>query len=451
MLSEYRQRFIDYQTEINREEYLFRSGRKELWEGPELFREFSDLFRLQTVDELRTRSEEAPAKTDATGIKRLISFALEGNVLARVHEIDEQIEAGDEDLRAERFDKLQDAVRSLGYPNYLAFRREIREVDYQSLAAKGIALLSQTEEIAASALKHSFASECDIPLERATPAMLSYLKFFTRFDQHFPQDQMINVYRELFAGLGFKTDRQANVVIDVERRAHNEGGSSCYPIRIPEEIKITACFQGGQRTYREFFRAAGHAQNYAWTSRNLKYEFRIGGDRAVVGSWGMLFENLMRDRDWLHRTYGFTESQEFRQTIELRRLISIRRQAAKLNYEVEFYSGQLKNSAGPRYAELLTGATGVQVGESEYLRELSDSIYPADFLRACAFESQFREYLKTKFGAHWWASPKAGEMLIDLWNTGQRYQVDELASMIGLGELDFDWLATELKEKSLER
>ena len=151
MLSEYRQRFIDYQTEINREEYLFRSGRKELWEGPQLFREFSDLFRLQTVDELRTRSEEAPAKTDATSIKRLISFALEGNVLARVREIDEQIEAGDEDLRAERFDKLQDAARSLGYPNYLAFRHEMREVDYESVAAQGIALLSQTEEIAASA------------------------------------------------------------------------------------------------------------------------------------------------------------------------------------------------------------------------------------------------------------------------------------------------------------
>lgn len=31
-------------------------------------------------------------------------------------------------------------------------------------------------------------------------------------------------------------------------------------------------------------------------------------------------------------------------------------------------------------------------------------------------------------------------MLIDLWNTGQRYGVEDLARMIGLGELDFECL-----------
>src|SRR5262245_60194812 len=117
MLSEYRQRFIDYQIEKNREDYLFRSGRKEKWERAQLFREYSDLFRLPVIDELRALHEETPRDrhTDAAGIKRLITFALEGNILARVREIDEQIEAGDEDLRAERFDQLQAAAISLGY------------------------------------------------------------------------------------------------------------------------------------------------------------------------------------------------------------------------------------------------------------------------------------------------------------------------------------------------
>ena len=40
----------------------------------------------------------------------------------------------------------------------------------------------------------------------------------------------------------------------------------------------------------------------------------------------------------------------------------------------------------------------------------------------------------------------AGETLIDIWNTGRRYTVEELASMIGLGALDFDWLASESLE-----
>jgi hypothetical protein len=454
MLSEYRQRFVDYRAEQNREEFLFLSGRKKKWEGGQTFSEYSDLFRLEAVDELRALLEETPSDrlTDISSIKRLIAFALEGNVLSRVREIDAQIEAGDEDLRAERFEKLQDAARSLGYVNYLVFRQAMREIDYEALAAKAMAFLSRTEESATSALKQFFAREFALPLDSATPAELSYLKSFRRLDHFFPHEQMIKVYRELFAGLGFNSDRQPNIEIEIvaEPRPRNEGRPDCYPIRIPEEIKIIAGTTGGQRIYRRFLRAAGHAQNYAWTSRNLKYEFRIGGDRAVIESWGMLFDNLRLDKDWLLRTQDFAESLEFRQTAGLQRLLAIRRQAAKLNYEVEFHSGKVGN-AGPRYAELLTGATGIRIDESEYLRDLSDTIYPADFFRASAFESQLREYLKTKFGTRWWASSKAGEMLIDLWNTGQRYQIDELASMIGLGELDFDWLATEFERKWFDR
>ncbi|MBV9959004.1 MAG: hypothetical protein JO360_11315, partial [Acidobacteria bacterium] len=41
----------------------------------------------------------------------------------------------------------------------------------------------------------------------------------------------------------------------------------------------------------------------------------------------------------------------------------------------------------------------------------------------------------------WWASRKAGDELIDLWNTSSRYSVEELAQLLGLGELSFDLLA----------
>jgi hypothetical protein len=94
----------------------------------------------------------------------------------------------------------------------------------------------------------------------------------------------------------------------------------------------------------------------------------------------------------------------------------------------------------------MTDAARLRFDKTERLRSLDDAFYSADFLRASAFESQMREYLKTRFGVRWWASRNAGETLIDLWNTGRRHTVEELASMIGLGALDFDWLASESLE-----
>ena len=213
---------------------------------------------------------------------------------------------------------------------------------------------------------------------------------------------------------------------------------------MPDEIKLSVNLNGGQANYRELLREAGRAQLYAWTSRNLYPEFRLGGDRAVVEAWGLLFENLALDERWLMSTLGFVENMEFRRALAVFRLIRLRRSAALLDYEIEFHSGGLAGGAGARYVELMTDAARVRFDGTERLRSLDDAFYSADFLRASAFESQMREYLKTRFGVRWWASGKAGETLIDIWNTGRRYTVEELAPMIGLGALDFDWLASEL-------
>jgi hypothetical protein len=55
-----------------------------------------------------------------------------------------------------------------------------------------------------------------------------------------------------------------------------------------------------------------------------------------------------------------------------------------------------------------------------------------------------REHLRTRWGRRWWASRKAGDELIDLWNVSSRYTVEELARQIGFGEISFDLLADSL-------
>jgi hypothetical protein len=76
-----------------------------------------------------------------------------------------------------------------------------------------------------------------------------------------------------------------------------------------------------------------------------------------------------------------------------------------------------------------------------YLTEVDDDFYSAAYLRAWAFEASLREYLKTRYGRRWWASRKCGDELIDLWNTSSRYTVEELARLIGFGEISFELVA----------
>jgi hypothetical protein len=493
MLSEYRQRFSDYHTELNRENYLFRSGRKDRKETAHIVSEYSDLFRLTAVGDLRAALKETSdyRETEQASIKRLIAFALNGNLALRVSEISQEIEKyeeaadidwdgrkisfvqsaglvtnesevsrrrdlearragviqGAQDLWAERFGILQAATRELGYENRLTMLCELRGMDYEQLASQAALILSKTESKYVSALSSLLIRETGLPIDEATLADLEYMQRFSGFDHFFSRERMIETYRELFAGLGFRVERQSNVEVDSEPHPGKQSQAFCAPVRIPGEIKLVINLIGGQERYREFLRASGQTQLFAWTSQNLYPEFRIGGDPAVHLAWGMLVENLMLEEHWLMGTFGFVESKRFRQALEVLRLAVMRQNSASLGYQVDFHSGRLSGNAGARYAESMTDAVRVQCDETGHLRDVTDSLYPADFLRACAFEAQMREYLKTRFGVRWWVSRKAGEMLIDLWNTGQRYRVEELATMIGLGELDIDWLAAELVKK----
>jgi len=492
MLSEFRQRFGDFHTEIHREDYLFRSGHKQSRELARIRREFSDLFKPSAIAELRAKLEETPEQreTERASVKRLIAFAVEGALLDRARAVSDEIEdyeatalvawqgrkvlfrpsaslLADEtdfarrrdlfarradvieaaqDLRAERLEKLREGAREMGYENRLAMRRELRGLNYEGLAERARGVLSRTEGGYVNALASLLPRETGVSIDDATQADLGFLQMFTRFDHFFPREKTLSVYQKLFAALGFNSEKQSNLAIDSEPRPGKQTQAFCSPIHVPDEIKLSVNLNGGQANYRELLREAGRAQLYAWTSRDLYPEFRLGGDRAVVVAWGLLLENLALDERWLITTLGFVENMEFRRALAFFRLMSLRQRAALLDYEIEFHAGKLARGVGERYAELMTEAARVRFDGTERLRSLDDAFYSADFLRASAFESQMREYLKTRFGVRWWASPKAGETLIDLWNTGRRHTVEELASMIGLGALDFDWLASELLE-----
>ena len=494
MLSEYRQRFGDFHSELHREDYLFRSGHQRSREVARIRGEHSDLFKSSTIAELRAKLEETPEhrETERASVKRLIAFAVEGALSARAQEVSDEIEnyeadalvdwhgqgipfrastslLADEkdfarrrdlfarragvieavqDLRAERLEKLREGARELGYENRLAMLRELRGLDYEGTASRARSVLSKTEGGYVNALANLLPRETGVSVDDATQADMGFLQKFTRFDHFFMRERMLGVYRELFAALGFNSEKQSNLAIDSESRPGKQPQAFCSPISVPDEIKLSVNLAGGQANYRELLREAGRAQLYAWTSRNLYPEFRLGGDRAVVEAWGLLFENLSLDERWLMTTFGFVENMEFRRAMAVFRLIRLRQRAALLDYEIEFHSGVPASGAwaGARYAELMTDAARVRFDGTERLRSLDNAFHSADFLRASAFESQMREYLKTRFGERWWASRKAGETLIDIWNTGRRYTVEELASMIGMGALDFDWLASESLE-----
>lgn len=489
MLDQYRRDFSEFNIACAREHYLFLSGQKNTLDIAPIYDRYGHLFNRDQLDWLKRELSQSSSnfETDSVSLRRLFTFAVEQYLENSVKLLTEQIGESEaaanieclgrkmtfqdstvaittegnrgyrlaiyqerlgiiessNDLRGERLAKLHATARTLGYSSYVELFEQLRQLDYSTIAKDASLLLSQTEPSYVSRLHEALKRDLEIGIDQAERSDAMYLLHLTGFDDRFPSTRMLEVYKETMSGLGIKTDAQPNIAIDSEPRPRKNPRAFCMPISIPEDIKLVIRPAGGQSDYQSFLHESGHAQQYGWASAQLPPEFKYTGDYALTETYAFLFNHLISDSEWLSVFLGLKDNSGFLRSVMLARLVTVRRYVAKLMYERKLHLDEDLENSAELYAELQTRATYFKTNPGEFLYDLDDSFYSASYLRAWAFEVLLREYLKTRFGTRWWASERAGDFLKQIWETGDRYTADEMASQIGIGPIRFDPLMDE--------
>jgi oligoendopeptidase F len=489
MLDLYRRDYADFHAAAMREYYLFLSGQKTTLELARIYDRYSDLFSTDAISRLKQTLEETSEhyETEKEGARRLLAFATEQFMEASVKELTEQISeyeaaatvecagrrmtfqdtsvaiatepdrrarlaiykerlaviASSNDLRAERLARLHQTAASLGYANYRGLYEGLRRVDYDSVAREAEAMLSRTESAYFARLADALKRDLGIRVEDAERPDAMYFLHLTAYDDRFPADKLLDVYGDTMEGLGISARAQKNILIDSEPRPHKSSRAFCIAVSVPEDVRLVIRPVGGQSDYQALLHEGGHAQHYGWASALLRPEFKYTGDYALTETYAFLFNHLVSDAAWLDQLLSFRDSANFINSVMLARLVVIRRYAAKLIYELKLHAGGGLAESAESYSELQTAATRFRTGPTESLYDLDDGFYSASYLRAWAFEVMLREHLKSRFGQRWWASRRAGSYLKEMWETGDRYTADEMASQIGIGPISFDPLTDE--------
>lgn len=492
MLDQYRRDYAEFNAAVLREHYRFDSGQKATLDLAPIYERFGDLFARDAIDKLKQQLDETSAhfETERAGLSHLLTFAVEQFLENAARELTEAVSAFEaaatielagrrltfqeaavaiaterdraarlainnrrlaiiaaaNDLRAERLAKLHEAARSLGYESYTNLFEQLRHLDYKSLAQAAAGLLERTESLYVARLSETLRRDLGISVEEADRSDYLHLIRLTHHDARFPASRLMEVYRQTMAGLGIDIDAQRNIAIDSAVRPQKRLRPHCVPIAVPDEIKLVIRPAGGPADYKALLHEAGHAQHYGWTAASLRPEFKYTGDYALSEIYAFLFHHLLADRAWLAAHLSFADSREFVQSFMLVELIMARRSVAKLDYERRLHAGEDFAGAADDFAERLTEATKFKTAKSEYLSDTDDGFYVANYVRAWAFASQLRDHLKSRFGQRWWAARQAGNFLKEIWETGDRYSADEMASQIGLGPMSFDLLIDEFNQ-----
>ncbi len=364
--------------------------------------------------------------------------------LVRRHRLDElmrEVTASANPERLQRLSDLHNKARQLGFQSYIALCDELRGLDLSWLTQEMESFLDETEDVYFRQLE-SYLSDMHVPLDRAARCDMLHLLRAPGFDSLFPKGAMIPALTNTLIGMGINVAEQKNLELDTEPRPLKSPRAFCAPILIPGEVKLVIKPTGGPDDYLALLHEAGHAEHFANVDPDLPFAFKRLGDNAVTEGYAFLFQYLPLNRHWLHRILGIEEADDFIQFALFRKLLFVRRYSSKLLYEQELHSEL--DGAAERYVTLLGDALGVTIAAEDYLDDVDDAFYCAQYLRAWIFEAQLRRSLENRFGAEWFASQDAGQYLISLWRQGQEFTPDELATDLGYDGLDTQYLMEKL-------
>jgi hypothetical protein len=454
----FRDRADAFIRDLDQEFYEHFAGHKDTLDVERIYEEYDDLTRLDTA----RRMETAP-----TELWRFACEGFLGNLTrehqARVAKVETELEATvdgktipyrmlrvassnepDRDVRhrleverlrlldehlnpvyleAAEIDRL--AVHDLGAPNYYELYKKFG-FQLDELADECREVLDETEKLWERRGDELFRARLGIGLDEARPWDVGRLFRAPELDELYPQDRMVPALQATLADLGIDLRAQANVHLDLESRPSKSPRAFCAPIEVPGKVMLVIQPIGGKDDWEALFHEAGHTEHYAHTSADLALEARRLGDMAVTEGWAMLMQHLVTEPAWLNRRLDVPRVEELARDGAVSLLFFVRRYAAKLLYEIEFFQSDDPKSMQERYFELLTDALKLPVNAESYLDDIDGSFYVIGYLRSWAFEAQLREFLRSEFGNDWFARKDAGDLLRELWSLGQGPTADEL-------------------------
>jgi hypothetical protein len=240
-------------------------------------------------------------------------------------------------------------------------------------------------------------------------------------------------------GLGIDLAGQSNVTLDVEARERKSPRAFAVSIRVPQDVRMVLQPRGGHDDFETALHELGHVEHRANTDVSQPVAWRLLGDGSVTEAYAFLLQYLVMEPAWLAEHLGMDERAAvgWLDFAAFRKLVYLRRYAAKLLYELRLHRDEEIEVARSYYAGLLGLLVGVRQRDERFLADLDDHFYVARYLRAWMLEGSLRASLQASHGASWWRDAGAGETLRRSWSVGQAWNADDVVAHLGYDHLDW--------------
>jgi hypothetical protein len=212
------------------------------------------------------------------------------------------------------------------------------------------------------------------------------------------------------ARLGFDTSR---VPVDVEDRPRKYPGAFCFPVSIPDDVRISVRQASAHHLVDMLYHELGHAVHFSGISADLPFVDRYWLSSGQHETFSTLFEHLLAEPLFLQQEFGF-EGQPLAQLLDFSRFKALLTGAwlgASALTVLDAWRAALPwPEVEQCFAANMLAFTGIEMPPGFARLEpftASLSIYPAGYVLALARVAHWLRRLRALGGEAWWQSPLA--------------------------------------------
>lgn len=369
--------------------------------------------------------------------------------------------------------RAQDLAQDLGYQNCLKISELVRQLNIEAWLPYTEVFGQRTQAL----YDATFSQQCQFHLQKhpqkepITSANLQSLKHPVKFNAYFDPSLRIPAFEKLLEGLGLSLKSPCGHTITINDKSHAQkvARPTCFPVQVPNDIRISIPDVGGLYSMRTTFHELGHALHYC-NMTTERWELQYVGPKALTEAIAIAFELLWLDGEWLEHYDQFIGTYNQAHGTDHPRLDGAIREAVIQNlrymflqegrrvslcqvpFDVRVYQETcaskglegFSNAAALQrfYTERYRTAIGITPNaflSSKYLVSIDDLLYSVDYSRAFALAGQLHHHLRQNYGRRWFLNPQVGQFLKhELFAQGHYLQGDDLARCLGAPEINFD-------------
>ncbi|MBI3015008.1 MAG: hypothetical protein HYY65_08140 [Candidatus Tectomicrobia bacterium] len=341
----------------------------------------------------------------------------------------------------------------LHHSSYLEYCRAKKKVDYGKLAAALEPAISKLEGLYRKHMGNWLARHDLGELGRIPECHVHYLLALRPLDKGgtLPLERIVG---GALQAIGLPLSSFPNIHLDPQERPQKNPRACCYSLSVPDEIHLITKPTGSLVDFNTFLHESGHAFHYACTGADLDFEFKkLAPSYALTETYAFLLQKLSCEPAWLEAFLGVDRRDT--RTISYYTILSdlylFMRYTAKFSYETGLFGQASGSLAAARnlYQETLTNRTGFLFSPADYLNDVDEELYSADYLRAWIGERQLAQHLRRELGENWPCRAQTGSVLKALWSRGDQEEVEDLLGSLGFAPWDAEPLISWYRD-SLE-